>query len=57
MAIDLFENYGARIRAVLTANDQTYNHIVVNGDLQPVDNVGLGRQQPWVTPPWYVVLI
>ncbi|WP_219623474.1 S8 family serine peptidase [Herbaspirillum seropedicae] len=54
-SIDLYADNNALIRAANTAMDQTYGKTEKGYVLQPIDNSGQGRTQPWVTPPGFVI--
>jgi hypothetical protein len=47
--IDLYADNNALIRAANTAMDQTYGKTEEDYVLQPIDNSGQGRTQPWVS--------
>ena len=55
MPVNLQENNSELIKACWTAMDQTYGTVKNGFNLQPIDNAGHGRVQPWTTPPGYVV--
>ena len=55
MPIDLKKNNYELVRAAWTAMDQTYGSVAAGYDLQPIDNSGNGRIQPWETPSGYTV--
>jgi hypothetical protein len=53
--IDLTADNNALLRAAYTAMDQTYGTTQAGFTLQPIDNSGQGRAQPWQTPPGWVI--
>jgi subtilisin-like proprotein convertase family protein/Ca2+-binding RTX toxin-like protein len=53
--IDLKANNFELVRAALTAADQVYGKTEKGFKLQPIDNSGEGRSQPWQTPPDWVI--
>ena len=55
MGVDLTVDNFRLVRAIFTANDQTYGEVQPGYVLQPIDNAGLGRTQPWETPPGFVI--
>ena len=55
MSVDLKSDNFALVRAAWTAMDQTYGSVVPGFNLQPIDNSGSGRTQPWTTPPGFTV--